>query len=73
MKDVGTTISNIVSVGKTESDVYLTFVYAWNFANILEGSEEAVTKEKELRNGAQVTIPLTIEQLRVLVKDSTIA
>lgn len=73
MTETGTAISNIVSVGEDETDLYLTFTFAWNVPEVAEGTEEAATKTKAMTQVARQVVPDTIEQIRLLVKDGTIA
>lgn len=73
MPDIGTSISNIISVGNEETDLYLTFTFSWNFPDVVEDSEEALIKAKTLECMAREVVPHTINQIRALVKDSIIA
>ncbi len=73
MTETGTAISNIVSVGEDETDLYLTFTFSWNVAEIAEGTEEAAAKAKAMTQMARQVVPDTIEQIRLLVKEGTIA
>lgn len=71
--DTGTAVSNIISTGENEADLYLTFTFSWNFAEITEGTEEAAAKAKTLAQMAQQVVPHTIEQIRTLVREGAIA
>lgn len=73
MTETGTAISNIVSVGEDETDLYLTFTFSWNVAEIAEGTEEAAARAKAMTQMARQVVPDTIEQIRLLVKEGTIA
>ena len=73
MADSRTVISNIISTGEDESDLYLTFTFEWNFPNIVEGSEEAAAQAKTLAGMAKEVVPHTIDEIRAMVKDGTIA
>ena len=73
MAELGNAVSNIVSVGENETDLYLTFTFTWNFPNIAEGSTEAAEKEKMMVGMAQEVVPHTIEQIRMMVKEGSIA
>ena len=73
MPDTGTAISNIISNGADETDLYLTFTFSWNFPEIVEGSEEAAAKAKMFAQTASQVVPHTVAQIREMVKDGTIA
>ena len=73
MPDTGTAISNIISNGANETDLYLTFTFSWNFPEIVEGSEEAAAKAKMFAQTARQVVPHTVAQIREMVKEGTIA
>lgn len=69
MPETGTKIANIVSQGPRyaegdERDLYLTFTFEWPFPELVEGSEEAREKERQLREMGNETVGHTIEVLR---------
>ncbi|KAI0686646.1 hypothetical protein BC835DRAFT_451470 [Cytidiella melzeri] len=68
MVGLGTTISNIISAGEGESDLYLTFTFNWNFPDIQEGTQEAVEKVQQLERMAKEAVMLTIKQIREMVR-----
>ena len=68
MVDVDNRISNIISSGDGESDLYLTFTFEWNFPEIAEGTAEATTKQQELQESGQEAVATSIAQLRELVQ-----
>ncbi|GJE89537.1 DUF1857 domain-containing protein [Phanerochaete sordida] len=68
MIDVGTVISNIVSDGEGESDLYLTFNFAWNFPDIHPGSAEETTKRAQLKEGAKGAVLQSLKEIRDLVQ-----
>ena len=73
MPDLGNAISNIISVGEDGKDLYLTFTFSWNFPDIQEGTKEAAEKSKSLTDMGQEVVPHTIQQIRAMVKDGTVA
>lgn len=61
-------IENIVSQGKDETDLYLTFYFEWTLPKIEEGSEEAEERLKELWDMARGAVQHTVDVARQLVK-----
>ncbi len=73
MEDIGTSISNIVSLGDGgDTDMYLTFTFTWNFPKIQEGSEEATTKAKQLTEMSKNAAAHTVKQVREMLKDGSL-
>ena len=68
MPNLGTAISNIISSGQGENELFLTFSFSWHFAEIMEGTDEATEKAKVLEGMAWEGMSHTIEQIRELVK-----
>ncbi|KAF7793580.1 hypothetical protein EIP86_004694 [Pleurotus ostreatoroseus] len=73
MPKSGIAVSSIISIGEDETDLYLTFTFTWNFPNIVEGTEEAAAKVKALTQVVKTIVSHTIEQLREMAKDGTVA
>lgn len=65
-------IENIVSQGKDETDLYLTFYFEWTFPKIGEGSEEAEERLNELWDMARGAVQHTVEVARQLVREGKI-
>lgn len=65
-------IENIVSQGKDETDLYLTFYFEWTLSKIEEGSEEAEEKLNELWGLAQGAVQHTVDVARQLVKEGKV-
>lgn len=61
-------IENIVSRGKDETDLYLTFYFEWTLPKIEEGSEEAQKRSNELWDMARGAVEHTVDVARQLVK-----
>lgn len=69
MVDLGTFISNIISTGEgDESDLYLTFTFAWNFPDIQEGSSEAQARAAAMAGSAKEAVTHTLKQIRELAQ-----
>lgn len=61
-------IENIISRGKDETDLYLTYYFEWTLPKIEEGSEEAQTRSNELWDMARGAVQHTVDVARQLVK-----
>lgn len=59
-----TYIENIVSQGKDETDLYLTFYFEWTLPKIEEGSEEAEKRSSELWGMARGAVQHTVDVAR---------
>lgn len=68
MLDVGTVISNTISDGDGESDLYLTFTFAWNFPDIHPGYPEEKVKREQLKDTAKEAVIMSINEVRDLVQ-----
>lgn len=64
MVDLGNAISNIISTGDGESDMYLTFTFSMNAPALLDGSPEATEKLKAMEGIAKGAVNSTIEHIR---------
>lgn len=65
-------IENIVSQGKDETDLYLTFYFEWTLPKIEEGSEEAEKSSSELWDIARGAVQHTVDVARQLVKEGKV-
>lgn len=63
-----TFISNIISTGDGESDLYLTFSFVWDMPNIQEGSDAAKEKQAQFENGAGAAVQQSVNEIRALVQ-----
>jgi hypothetical protein len=61
-------VLNIVSTGQ-EGELLLTFTFEWEHAEIKEGSEEAVKKQKQYQETAPKGVAGTVNAIRQMVKD----
>lgn len=68
----GSFISNLVSQGKDETDLYLTFYFEWNLPEVEEGSEEAKRAVSQRWAMVREVVQETIDIGRKLVKDGKI-
>ena len=59
--DSGAFINNIISQGKDETDLYLTFYFEWQYPKIQEGSEEAKELSDQLWQQAKKAVQHTID------------
>ena len=62
--DTGAFISNIISQGDHETDLYLTFYLQWPYPKIQEGSEEAKKTSNQLWEQARKVVQHTIDAAR---------
>lgn len=72
MVDFGNYISNIISTGDGESDLYLTFTFAWDFPNIHEGTPEATEKERQFSQMSRESTATSVNEIRDLVQKGAI-
>ena len=70
--DNGTFISNIVSQGQDEKDLYLTFYFKWPFPQIEAGSTEEKETSDKLWAMAKDSVQATIDHTRQFVKEGKI-
>ena len=68
----GTFISNSVSRGQDETDLYLTFYFEYRFPDIQEGSEDEKKTAKPLWGMARQVVQETIDVGRKMVKNNEI-
>lgn len=69
MIDAGNFITNTISRGPGQNELYLTFTFEWVFPTVEEGSKVAQEKEEQLQNQAAVAVPHTIEVIRALAQE----
>ncbi len=65
-------ISNIVSQGKDETELYLTFYFEWTYPDIQEGSEEEKKTVAQLLAMAKGVVQETIDVGRKMVKEGEV-
>lgn len=70
--ELSSLISNLVSQGEDETDLYLTFFLEWNFPDMQEGSEEKNELAQQLSGFAKDVLRETIDIARKMVKDGEI-
>lgn len=63
-----TVISNIISTGDGESDLYLTFSFVWDLPDIQEGTDAAKAKQEQFANGAGTAVQQSVKEIRALVQ-----
>ena len=68
MVDLGNRVSNIISTGDGESDLYLTFTFVWNAPDMQDGTAEAAGKDAQYSQMAGEAVNSTIKQLRAEVQ-----
>lgn len=71
--DSGAFISNIVSQGQNDKDLYLTFFFEWPFPNIQSGSTEEKDTTERLWNLARETVKHTIDSARAMIRENRLA
>ena len=69
----GAYISNIVSQGKDETDLYLTFYFDWKYPNMKEGSKEEKETSDQLWNMAKKAVQHTIDNARNMAKEGKLS
>ncbi|PSS36797.1 hypothetical protein PHLCEN_2v1341 [Hermanssonia centrifuga] len=69
--DNGTTVSNIISFGEDDSELYLTFAFNMNFPQFEEGSEQADAQTKKLWQSSQGAAARTVDQLREMLEEGS--
>ena len=62
--DSGGFISNSISQGKDETDLYLTYYFEWPYPEMEEGSEEAKKLSDQLWEMAKTTVQHTVDVTR---------
>ena len=62
--DSGGFISNLISQGKDETDLYLTYYFEWPYPKVEEGSEEAKKLSEQLWDVARKTVQHSIDVAR---------
>jgi DNA topoisomerase IA len=68
----GSFISNLVSQGKDEQDLYLTFYFEWTLPEIEAGSEEEKNVISQRWEMVKEVVQETIDIGREMVKDGKI-
>lgn len=68
MVDVDNRISNIISSGDGESDLYLTFTFDLNVPDVQEGTVEAKDRQAQLQARAEEAVAASIVEIREMVK-----
>lgn len=71
--DSGAFISNIVSQGHDETDLYLTFFFEWPFPNIEPDSKDEKETSDRLWKLARESVQQTIDHARSMVKEGKTA
>lgn len=69
MAEAGTVITNTISTGVGENELYLTYTFEWDFPGIEEGSEEANEKERQLTKEGVRGVPHAIDVMRAMVRE----
>ena len=62
--DSGGFISNSISQGKDETDLYLTYYFEWPYPKVEEGTEEAKKLSDQLWEMARKTVQHTVDVSR---------
>ncbi|KAM0799765.1 hypothetical protein BDR22DRAFT_806865 [Usnea florida] len=62
--DSGGFISNLISQGKDETDLYLTYYFEWPYPKVEDGSEEAKKLSEQLWDTARKTVQHSIDVAR---------
>ena len=65
-------VSNIISDGSGESDLYLTFTFAFSFPDVQDGSPEAAERAKTVSETAKKAVSMSINEIRELVESGEI-
>lgn len=60
-------MTNIISRGKGENELYLTYTFDGEFLDIMEGTPQAMQKGELLQKELSEVVPETIEQIRMWV------
>jgi hypothetical protein len=69
MAEANTVITNTISTGAGENELYLTYTFQWDFPSIKEGSEEANEKERQLAEQGAQGVPYAIDTIRAMVQE----
>ena len=69
MAEAATVITNTMSRGAGEDELYLTYAFEWDFPDIKEGSEEANEKERQLAEEGVRGVPYGIDTIRAMVRE----
>jgi hypothetical protein len=62
-------VLNIVSVGATSDELYLTFTFEWDHREIQAGSEKAFAKQNVYQSTALKGVDRTLAQIRKLASE----
>ena len=68
----GSFITNTISHGENENELYLTFTFEWNFPDIEHGSKLAEEKYAQLKAQSAIVVPRTIEVIREWVRNGNL-
>ncbi|GAA94353.1 uncharacterized protein L969DRAFT_53097 [Mixia osmundae IAM 14324] len=68
----GSQISNIITPGSGESDLYLTYTFSFNEPTIEPGTPEAEAKLKQYTEQAKGVVPRSVDEIRDMVKQGKI-
>lgn len=68
----GSFVTNTISNGAGENELYLTFTFEWIFPNVEEGSKLAEEKYAQLNSQSAVAVSHTIEVIRGWVRDGNL-
>jgi hypothetical protein len=67
--ETGNFMTNTISTGASEDELYLTFTFDGEFLGLHEGSKEAEKKGDQLARQAAVVVLHTIDQIRTMVRE----
>jgi hypothetical protein len=65
-------VTNMISTGTSEEDLYLTFAFVQDFPELSEGSPEAAARSQQMRSAARGAVQKTIDVIRQMVVDGKI-
>ena len=68
----GSFVTNTISHGEGENELYLTFTFEWHFPDLEEGSKLAEEKYLQLRAQAATAVSRTIDVIRGWVRDGNL-
>jgi hypothetical protein len=63
----GVEVSNMISVGASDEELYITFSFGWEYPGVVEGSPEAEEKEEGMRRIGRTAVRKTIDIIRQMV------
>lgn len=62
-------ITNTISKGSGENELYLTFTFEWDFPELEEGSKDAQEKGEQLTKQAAEVVPHSIDTIRAWAQE----